>query len=404
MRDSETLVAAAAEYVQALCSVTPNRRTGSAGNRNATEYFAKTIGQWGYAVDTTPFRVQDYESGPANIEIGDTTIDLLPSPYTQPVDVQAPFVAVETVEQIEAPDLSGAILLMRGELCEEQLMPKNFAFYNPEHHQRLYEILERKAPAGIITATGSSPEQVGALHPFPLLVDGDFDIPSAYCTEETGLTIASNAGKSARLRISGRRIPAEASNVVARLRPAGALEKVVITAHIDAYETSPGASDNASGVATMLLIAEMLADYPGPHTVEIVAINGEDHYSAGGEMDYLARYGDEMGHVRLAINIDDVGYVEGGTHWSGYELADDLGTVVQEALDPFAGLTEGEQWYSGDHMVFVQAGRPAVAFTAEQMPELMKSITHTDRDTPDVLEPAKLVELAEAVSALVRAL
>ena len=52
---------------------------------------------------------------------------------------------------------------MLGDICAEQLMPKNFVFYNPDHHKRIYAFLEEKMPAAIITATERKPEMVGAL-------------------------------------------------------------------------------------------------------------------------------------------------------------------------------------------------------------------------------------------------
>jgi len=50
----------------------------------------------------------------------------------------------------------------------------------------------------------------------------------------------------------------------------------------------------------------------------------------------------------------------------------------------------------------VQQGIPALAFTAELMPELMRTVTHTRRDTPELVDPARLVELARALEALIR--
>ena len=49
---------------------------------------------------------------------------------------------------------------MREAISAEQLMPKNFVFYNPEHHQKTIALLESRKPAGIITATKRNPEQV----------------------------------------------------------------------------------------------------------------------------------------------------------------------------------------------------------------------------------------------------
>jgi aminopeptidase YwaD len=414
----------ARRYVRTLCSVQPNRRTGSPGNREAVRFFARTIAAFGYEVDTTPFPVLDYRKGGSRIETapanrGSSGVVLHTSPYSNPVDCTAPLVVVRTAGELAATECRDHVLLMAGEICAEQLMPKNFPFYNPDHHRELIRLLEEKAPAAIITATAWSPEQVGAIHPFPLIVDGDFEIPNAHCSDEDGERLAASAGGIVRVITDGERTPAEASNAVATAdSPAGSTAdhrssprrdtasrgKVVLTAHIDAYEDSPGASDNASGCATLLLTAELLADYKGPLDLEFVAVNGEDHYSAAGEKDYLARCGHDIDRVRLVINVDDIGYVEGPTAWSSYECPPAVRGVVEETFTGYDGLEEGDPWWSGDHMVFVQAGRPAVAFTAGLMPELMRTVTHTERDTPDLLDERKLVEAARAIAELVRRL
>jgi aminopeptidase YwaD len=151
-----------------------------------------------------------------------------------------------------------------------------------------------------------------------------------------------------------------------------------------------------------MLTAELLASYSEPLAIEIVALNGEDHYSAAGQMDYLRCHQDDLERAVLAVNIDDVGYVKGATAYSTIDCPDTLQRIAIEVFSDFEGLIEGEPWYSGDHMIFVQKGVPALAFTAERMPELMETVTHTQRDTPELIDCAKLVELARALEALVR--
>jgi aminopeptidase YwaD len=62
--------------------------------------------------------------------------------------------------------------------------------------------------------------------------------------------------------------------------------------------------------------------------------------------------------------------------------------------------SEAEQWFNGDHMIFVQKGVSSLAFTADKIPELMATVTHTPLDTPEIIDPSKLVELALALSSL----
>ncbi len=390
-------------YLNTLCNVKPNRRTGSLGNREATVFFADTIRPYGYEIDATPFECLDHISGRSGLTHDQEAFEVYTSPYSLGCDVVAELITVSTIEELENTNCEGKILLMRGAICSEQLAPKNFVFYNPEDHQEIIALLESRKPAGIVTATAKSPEQVGALYPFPLIVDGDFDIPSVYCRDTLGDVLAAMQGDPFRLRIDASRLPSSATNIIAKLN-GGARGKVVITAHIDAYEDSPGASDNASGIVVLLLCAEMLSNYQGEHCIEIAALNGEDHYSAAGQMDYLKRYGGEFPGVLLAVNVDDVGYKQGRSSYSFYECSPQLEKKAEDAFQRFDSLARGEQWFNGDHMIFVQSGVPSVAFTAECMPELMRTVTHTSSDTPDIVDCHKLVEVAESLNALVRAL
>ena len=394
-------VAKAQSYLQTLCDVKPNRRTGSSGNRDATDFFANTIRPHGYEIDATPFECLDHVCGGASLTHEEEAYEVYASPYTLGCDVLAELITVSTIEELESTNCEGKILLMRGAICSEQLMPKNFVFYNPEHHQKIITLLERHSPAGIITATERKPEQVGALYPFPLIVDGDFDIPSVYCRGTVGDIQSARQGDLFRLKIDAGRLPSSATNIIARLNR-DASKKIVITAHIDAYEDAPGASDNASGIVVLLLVAEMLSDYCGGNCIEIAALNGEDHYSVGGQMDYLKRYGGEISGVLLAVNVDDVGYKQGRSSYSFYECTPQLERKVEDVFRHFDGLVRGEPWFNGDHMIFVQNQVPSVAFTSECMMELMRTVTHTSSDTPDIIDCQKLVEVAKSLNALMR--
>ena len=250
-----------------------------------------------------------------------------------------------------------------------------------------------------VRAMTRQPQSEGALALARLNAEvayGDFDIPSVYCTDIIGKEIAAHIGEIFKLTIQAERIPSIANNVIARKNYKGK-GKIMVCAHIDAYDNTPGALDNASGTVVLLLLAEMLKDYNKLFCIELIAFNGEDHYSAGGQMDYLRRYGSEIEDIILAINVDDAGYKKGKTAFSFYECKDELRQRLLSVLNNFDGLEEGTQWYNGDHMIFVQKGRPTLAFTSEKILELMAAVTHTEKDTPDIIDVIKLVEIAEAL-------
>jgi aminopeptidase YwaD len=390
-------------YIHTLCGISPHRRTGSRGNRAATDFFARTTAPWGYTLDTTPFAALDYSYERAALHFHGTAYECFISPYSLPCDVIRPLITVSTISELESCQCENSILLMKGKLCAEQLMPRNFVFYNPDHHKKIYALLDQKRPAAIITATARNLDMVGNFYPFPLFEDGDFDIPSVYCKDTVGEELAEKTGAVIHLMIEAQRTPTSACNVIAS-KNQGAKKKVAICAHIDARDTTPGASDNASGTAVLLLLAERLRDYTGPFGIEIIAFNGEDHYSAGGQMDYLRRFGNDLGNLRIAVNIDDVGYKTGSTSYSFYACPKALEQSARRSFKEFTDLIAGEQWVQGDHMLFAQAGIPALAFTSEKSRELMATITHTAADTPDIIDCGKLVQAAAALNLFIRGL
>jgi aminopeptidase YwaD len=397
------LVARARALVDALCSFGPHRRTGSAPNRAAVQFAAEQAAPFGFEIDTEPFECLDHELTSVSLTCAGEPWQVFASPYTLGCDVEAELVCASTVEELRALDAAGKLLLMRGDLCREQLMPKGFVFYNPEAHQELYALLEDKAPAAILTATERDLQMVGDLYPFNVFEDGDFDIPSAYCTDRVGAALASHTGDHVHLVIDARRIPSSGANLLLRKRGSGA-RRVVVTAHVDTKETTPGATDNASGTAVLLLLAELLRGWHGALGVEIVAFNGEDDYSVAGQMDWLRRFGDSLTDIVLEMNIDDVGWREGGTACSFYGVPDELKAIVDRVLAGAPGIEVGEPWYQGDHMIFVQKNVPALAFSSTKIWELMKTVTHTARDVPEIVDPAQLAELALALRDLVERL
>ncbi|MBD3243008.1 MAG: Zn-dependent exopeptidase M28, partial [Chitinivibrionales bacterium] len=121
---SDQYVHKAVEYLNTLCSVEPNRRTGSPGNREATRFVAKTIAPWRYEVDTTPFACLDFEEGEASLRCGDSSFQVLPNHFSQGCDVTAELRMARTVDELERCECAGRVLLLTGEICAEPLMPK----------------------------------------------------------------------------------------------------------------------------------------------------------------------------------------------------------------------------------------------------------------------------------------
>ncbi|HET9589386.1 MAG TPA: hypothetical protein VFO91_11425, partial [Anaerolineales bacterium] len=206
----------AKKYLEILCNQIPNRRVGSEGNLFAIAFFIETIKSFGFDAECTEFQCIDWQSKGANLSANGTSFDAQVSPYSLGANVQAPLAVASSVAELETLDISGKILLMRDELTKEQFLPRNFPFFRVEVQQKIILLLESKKPLAIITATTRNPEMAGALYPFPVFEDGDFDIPSVYITEEAGIRLAEFRAWQVSLKIDAERMPSYGGNVVAR--------------------------------------------------------------------------------------------------------------------------------------------------------------------------------------------
>ncbi len=390
-------------YLQTLCEEIPERCVGSEGNRIATRFFEKEISSFGWNTEIQEFDAIDWEDGSAILHSDDESFEVFVSPYSLGCTVEAQLVSASRVEELSRLEMSAKILFLYGDIAKEQLMPKNFVFYNPEEHQQIISLLEKGRPKAIICGTGRNAALAGGVYPFPLIEDGDFDIPSVYMTEDEGRKLLPQLGTTVVLKSISRRIPGKGYNVIAR-KGVHSSERIVITAHIDAKKGTPGAIDNATGVVVLLLLGELLEDYDGNRFIEMVAFNGEDYYAVPGQMCYIDKNQDRFDEILLNINIDGAGYKEGKSAFSFYGLPEEIEKNANDVISKFNGITKGVQWSQGDHSIFTQNGRPAIAVSSKWFTENIDSqeITHTPKDNIEIVDCQKVVEIAEALNLLVR--
>jgi aminopeptidase YwaD len=373
-----------ASLLAQLCAAGPDRRPGSAGNE---------------AVVCPRFPVLGWEGQPGTLTIAGQTWPVHPSPYAAGWRGAAPIRAAATEAEL-ASDLVGSVVLLHGELAASPLTPKDYPFYSSERDERIIARLESSGAVAVLAATGRSPELAGSLDPFPLIEDGAFAVPTGNLTErDGGAVLACLPGRrppvSANLDLPARRWESSARNVVATRGDQSG--RVTVVAHIDTKPGTPGAIDNATGVVVLCRVGELLADWRAG--VELLAVNGEDHYAASGELDYLAAT--DLSEVRLAVNIDGAGLRGGHTAWSAYGVPDDLDL---SALAGAPGLQPGPPWPQSDHMVFAAAGRPAVALTSTDFARVMQEVAHSPDDTPGLVDVELIDQAARAIAALVRSM
>lgn len=397
---NDDLIKKAQNYLDTLCNNMANRSVGREQNKKAVEYVGHIFSSLDIKTEYQEFKCIEWYENEVTLKAGDQSFNAYVSPYTLGCDVNAVLKEVATVEELEKVDTEGAILLMRGEITKEQLMPKNFVFYNPSEHQKIYRLLEEKNPIAIITATEKNPQLAGSLYPFPMIEDGDFDIPSVYMKDTEGEKLKKHVGENIQLEFESKRIPSSGSNVIAKIGE-DFTKRIVITAHIDSKENTPGALDNGSGVVVLMLLAELLKEYKAKIGVELIATNGEDYYAASGHMKYLEVNNGKLDNIVLAINIDGAGHKNKKTEYSFYEFTSQKKERIKDRLQLSAELIEGEPWLQSDHMIFVMNGAQAIAFTSANLLEIASEIAHTPKDTPDLVDCRKLVYIAEGIKEII---
>jgi Zn-dependent M28 family amino/carboxypeptidase len=82
---------------------------------------------------------------------------------------------------------------------------------------------------------------------------------------------------------------------------------IVIGAHYDAVPGTPGADDNATGVAALLEIAKAFATEPAKYPIQLVAFDMEE-YGLLGSTQYAADLKNKQQPLRLMISLEMLGY------------------------------------------------------------------------------------------------
>lgn len=87
------------------------------------------------------------------------------------------------------------------------------------------------------------------------------------------------------------------------------LPPILIGAHYDTVPGTPGADDNATGMAVLLELARMFAAQPTKHPLRLVAFDMEE-YGLLGSTEYAAKLKQEQQPLRLMISLEMLGYCD----------------------------------------------------------------------------------------------
>lgn len=170
--------------------------------------------------------------------------------------------------------------------------------------------------------------------------------------------------------------------------------RFIVGAHLDTVPGSPGANDNASGVAALLELARLVASSRPQPAVMFIAFGGEEPRRPSGSHFGSRAYaagldGNARRTYRGMISLDAVGTGAVLPVCQGRRLSDRFSEAVvrqaKEVAVPVSRCTSR----ASDHLSFEEVGLPAVVVGGRAYSEY-----HTSRDRPSVL---RLDTIAAAV-------
>jgi hypothetical protein len=211
-------------------------------------------------------------------------------------------------------------------------------------------------------------------------------------------------------------------------------EIIVLGAHYDSAAGTPGANDNASGVAALLEIARLLAGNRYARSVRLVAFANEEppffYTDAMGSAVYAERARQRGEHIEAMLALETIGWYTDRPASQRYPfpfslLYPDTGNfigfvgnlpsrgLVRRALAAFRAATafpsegvaapggmEGVHW--SDHWSFWQAGYPAIMITDTAL--FRYPHYHAATDTPDRLDYPSLARVTRGLAEVVAGL
>ena len=370
--DAERLAAKGMELLTEFTENYSPRRSGSAGEAAAARFIASYLEELGYRVQFQPVEVEYIPWDDRFVVLaGEDRPELraVPMAKTGMGDVIAPIVPVGKAFEEDMPDggLDGAIALIeRGSITFE-------------------EKVNRVADAGAVAAIVYNNERGN----FRGALQSDGRIPAASLSREQGeellRLIEEEAGLEARMRIETTLLFSQ--NVIADLdKQPHECGVVVMGAHYDSVANTQAAGDNGTGVVSLLIMAEELAesrDNDGslPYDVRLIFF-GVEEIGLYGSKHYVDKLGEDERHRVIAmLNFDAMGKGE-ATVVGSAELVDAaIDYAERSGID--LNRSDEDAGLGSDHAPFLDADIPALFFFGDDF-----SIINSPDDVLEEVEPS----------------
>jgi Iap family predicted aminopeptidase len=373
-------------HLQTLVGLGP-RPIASPANQAAADTIRETFRAAGLEVEEQPYAATAWEHRSTFLERDGKELGCTANAFSLPCDVTAQIVPAASLAQLEAAPAKGEILLLYGDLARAPLAAKSW-FLRDERDVRFFELLEAKQPAAVLAPPTSTS------YFCQLTEDWELNLSAATIPADVALSLLCEPHIPVRLFVDARRAPAIARNIVART-PSMPERRLVLCAHFDTKINTPGATDNAGGVAALLSLAETLPR-DLPFGLEFIAFNGEEYLPIGDE-EYLRRSEGYFGKILACINMDGAGAALGTNNVTAVSCSPELEATTRSVAGRFPGVVWVDPWPESNHSSFSFRGIPAIPIGSTGV----RSLAHSVDDTIEQVSLAKLDEVTALVKELV---
>jgi hypothetical protein len=208
-------------------------------------------------------------------------------------------------------------------------------------------------------------------------------------------------------------------------------EQIIVGAHYDTHPGTPGADDNATGVAAVLALSRRFRDVKPDRTLRLVLFSNEElpHFQTPsmGRLAYAKRLKEDHATVVAMISLESLGYYTDAAGSQRYpaevagryptvgnflgvvgldssrDVLDQVATAVTRAAslpvvaDALPAEVPGVGW--SDHWAFWQVGYPAVMIT--DTAPFRNPHYHRPTDLPKTLDFERLARAVAAIESAV---
>lgn len=333
---------------QILKELNFERLTGSAGEKKAITVITKYLKQLKVKHHLEPFPVNSFETGTASIKAKGQTFKAHPFGLSHDHKISGEMIFLEDAD-----------ILLRNKGAYKGKIILTYTFSR--------KIAEQFKPGGIKACIAiGSPLRQAPSWSYRQKMYAQGYVPSVTITYEDGLKLSALSGSKIDLTIkqkSGKRI---GNNIVVDIKGRGFDDNLTLAVgHYDSVARSPGSTDNAGGIVTLLKAVEHFSKNKPLRDLRIIMFSGEE-LGLLGSFAYAEKHQKEVkGRLGLVVNVDVAGdelgrnkmIVLGTPQLQGYAdgITKEIGQYFRSSLDI----------YSSDGMPFAVHEVPAINICRE---------------------------------------